>query len=502
MPATVKFGEYLPDLPSYENPGATVAKNVIPNAIGYLPLPALTTVTDALTARCRGAFAVRDKDSNSYNYAGDATKLYVQSTTTMTDVSRSAGGAYTTATDEFWEFVKWDEQVIATNFNDAPQVITMGGANFAALSGTPPKARHIAIVGQFVVMANLDESGTLNPIKVRWSGINDETAWTASASTQSDSQILQSAAQNGGGWIMRLSGHGNYGLVFQEYSVWRMTYIGSPAVFQFDEIQPGVGTPSRNSVVTVGDLTFFLGQDGFYEIINGTTVVPIGANKVDKTIIADIDSANMEMVIGAADPTRRIVVWIYPDQDGAGIPNKAVIYDWVNKRWTTAEFDSEWIYSGLGAGYTLETLDTLSGSIDALESSLDSREYTGGSLQLSAFETDHKKSVFSGTAMSAMLETPEFQLSAMGEIPADKKALLRGVRPMVDGSNTTLTVQLGTRDNQDDNVSYGSSSSPESDTNIAHFRSTSRYHRVRVNTSGDFNYAVGCEVTASIKGGR
>ena len=41
----VPFGSWLPDLPDYANPGATVAKNVVPAVNNYGPLKALQAAT-------------------------------------------------------------------------------------------------------------------------------------------------------------------------------------------------------------------------------------------------------------------------------------------------------------------------------------------------------------------------------------------------------------------------------------------------------------------------
>lgn len=492
----VPFGEYLPDLPDYKNPGITAAKNIIPHLKGYLPLKSLSAVTDALDARCRGAAAVRDSDANVYNYAGDATKLYVQSSGSMIDVT-NLGGNYSTGAREYWEFVKWGEKVIATNYSDDPQIITMGDANFADLSGSPPRARHIAIINPgFVVMANLNESGTIRPTRVRWSGINDETQWTTDKGKQSDFQDLFSSAPQGGGWIQKVVG-GEYGIIFQEDAIWRMDYAGTPPIFNINEIVAGTGTPARNSVVKVGEQIFFLGQDGFYKLVSGSGVVPIGSNRVDMTFLSEIDPGSFDRVWGAADPTQRLIIWIYPGAGSSGgNPNKALIYDWVNDRWGPGEFEAEIIFSSLGAGYTLEELDTLSASLDDLTASLDSREYTGGALQLGAFDTDHKKATFSGPAYDWQLETVE------AEIGNGMRAYIDGVRPLIDGDSLSISVQLGSRGKQDEPFSFGASVSPESETNIAHFRNDDRYHRARIIGSGDFNHAIGCQVWAIQSGFR
>lgn len=484
-PVQVPFAEWLPDLPDYKSNGATVARNVIPDKEGYLPLKALSAVTaTALTARARGAVACFDSSRNAYNYAGDATKLYTQATTVWTDASRLAGGVYDCT--ENWEFVVWGQKVIAVNIDDASQIITMGGANFAALGGSPPQARHIGIIGQFVVMANLDESATLTPNKVRWSGINNEASWTASATTQADSQVLYSDAPYGGGWIMKVVGGAEYGIIFQEYAIWRMTYIGSPAVFDFTPISVGVGTPAKNSVVSIGEVVYFLGQDGFYALA-GSQPVPISHNKISRTFLQDVDTANYARIVGTADPKSHIIVWIYPSTDSDGTPDKAIIYDYINNRFADAVFDSQWIYSGLGAGSTLESLDNINADLDAHTTSFDAEEYKGGSLLLAAFDTSHQKATFTGTALSATLETAESDLTGT-------RSLVDGVRPLVDGDAVTLTARIKTRNKTNAAVSSSSTSSPESGTNIAHFRAEGRYHRVQVNTTGTFSHAIGCDV--------
>ena len=130
----VSFGEWFPDQAEYNNPGATVAKDVLPHAMGYQAFPSFEAHSTALTAYCRGAIAVRDKSNNVYVYAGDETKLQSLVNADWTDVTRSSGGDYATAAGERWEFARFKEEVIATNFTDDIQTLTMGAANFAAPS--------------------------------------------------------------------------------------------------------------------------------------------------------------------------------------------------------------------------------------------------------------------------------------------------------------------------------------------------------------------------------
>ena len=145
----LKFGNWMPDQPDFHNGGATEAKNVIPFANSYLPLKAVTQLTDAIDARARGAISVREAGGQAYLFTGDATKIYSLAANVHTNVSKS--GNYSLSEEENWEFIKFGETVIAISIDQATQAITLGGSAFADLSGSPPKARHGAVVANFVV---------------------------------------------------------------------------------------------------------------------------------------------------------------------------------------------------------------------------------------------------------------------------------------------------------------------------------------------------------------
>ena len=206
----LKFGSWMPDQPDYHSGGATEAKNVIPFANSYLPLKAVTQITDAIDARARGAISVRDSSGQAYLFTGDATKIYSLSADVHTNISKS--GNYSISEEENWEFIKFGETVIAISIDQTTQSITLGGSLFADLAGSPPKARHGAIVANFVVLGNIND-GTARPNRVKWSGINSSTSWADSATTQSDYQDLFSNELKGGGDIQAITG-GEYGNVF------------------------------------------------------------------------------------------------------------------------------------------------------------------------------------------------------------------------------------------------------------------------------------------------
>lgn len=487
----IPLAEWFPDRAPLGVP-VSLATNVIPWADGYKSFPSFSVVsTNALTAKYQGGAFARDITSNVYEFAGDATKLYSLGSGAWTDVSRLAGGAYTTATDDWWECAQWGNTVIAVNgHTDAPQVMTLGGANFAALGGSPPKARHIAVIRDFVVLGNVND-GTAYPSRVQWSAINNSTSWAVSAATQADYQDLQG---DNGGWVQKILG-GEYGLVFQERAISRMTYVGSPVIFQFDLIEKNRGTMAPQGIVGWGNMAFFLADDGFYAMVGGAPAVPIGDGKVDRYFLNDYQTGNAHLITGAIDPVNKIVMWAYPGAGfSAGTTNQILIYNWVYKKWSLATVTIEGLVRYAAQGYTMETLDNLSGSIDALTTSLDSRTYTGGAMTLSAFNSSHKIGTFTGTAMDATVDTGEIELNK------SQRTTVQEVRPLVDGNAASVTV--GTRNLVSDTVSFGSAISQNA-SGFCPTRTNANFHRFRVTTTGAFNFMQGVKVKhAAIGNGR
>ena len=466
----IPAGEWLPDLPAFENPGSTEAKNVIPAASGYRPFPSLLAYSGPLTGRAQGAFATRDAAGNGANFAADAAKLYKLSAATWSDVSRTAGGAYATASDGGWCFAQFGDLVVAVNFNDAPQKWQLGAsANFAALGGTPPNARFVTTVRDFVVLGRV--AGF--PNRVKWSGINNAETWAVSPTTQADEQDLPD-----GGWIQGIVG-GEAGTVLQERAIKRMTYVGAPLVFQFDEISGHVGATIEGSIAAFENMVFFAHASGFYLLRGAKDLQAIGDHKVDRHFWSDIDQSYLYRVSAAVDPVGKLYVVSYPGAGhSGGLPNRVLIYNWAIGRWSRAEADLELLYPGLSqAGYTLDGLDAVSGSLDALPFSLDSAVWSGvGRPLLAGFDPAHRLGYFEGGTLNAVVETAEAQLFA------GRRALVRAVRPLVEGVATTgagITLQLGARDTTVEPVSWTAPRGLDGN-GVCPVRSNARYHRARI----------------------
>ena len=122
------------------------------------------------------------------------------------------------------------------------------------------------------------------------------------------------------------------GAVFFERGVQRMIYQGPPAIFGFYPAEGVRGCNASNSIVQVGPVVYYLGEDGFY-VFDGTSSQPIGAQRVDKWFFGNVDQTHIDKVIGAVDAINKIVFWVYPSIGSTdGVCDQVLLYNWAINR--------------------------------------------------------------------------------------------------------------------------------------------------------------------------
>lgn len=491
------FGSWEPDKADYQNPGSTVAKNVLSTTgTSYGPMSKLASVVDALGARPQGAAAFTASDGSIFTFCGDNEDLFQLDATSWNNVSKSAA-AYTTASDDVWNMINYGNRVVAVNgHTDAPQTFLMGtDSAFSDLGGSPPQAKHVAVINNFVMMGNIDDATDgVVPNRVHWCAIDDPTDWPTigssdAAQKQSDRQDLPT-----GGAVQAITGAigGVDGAVFMEKSIFRVSYEGAPLVFSFTEIERGRGAFISNSVVNIGPFAAYIGEDGFF-LFDGTASVPIGAQKVDEYFFNDIDFNYLDRVSAAADPVNKQIYWSYasaPSSDGT--PDRLIVYNWETQRWTYGEQSCYTLFSDLTKSYTLEQLDSF-GDMDTIATSLDSRIWIAGQLTLSGFSSTYKLSTFSGGALAATMTTTEVGGMELFSKP-NERLYVDGIRPYVDGG--TYTASLTYRDAPNGAVSTDGPNTVDGN-GMAHFTRSCRYARFQVDVAEDalWTHAQGVDLT-------
>ena len=277
------------------------------------------------------------------------------------------------------------------------------------------------------------------------------------------------------------------------------------------------GAIAPNSIVTVGFLTYFLSDDGFW-ITNGVEAQPLGQKVVNEYFLAEASDADLFRTVGAVDWLNQSVIWAYVSKDGSGF-NRQIIWNWSEKRWSTASLALNWLASGGKDATNLEDLDAVyPAGLDSIPIPLDSDLFEARERALMAFQGDangipydvgvtydagvtYQTAVqigaLDGETLQADFETGEYQ-----SMPS-RREFVSEVYPIVENASENTQAAVITKSNPGgpEAVSeYGA-------LNAAGFcpvRSDGRYSRiaVRVPQGAEWDKAAGIQVTSRPSGSR
>lgn len=486
----IPFQQWRPDLPNLAPNNLQTATNVIPAPGGFTSFQGLAEAsTNALDNTPRGLTAGQSKAGDWSLFAGDDTKLYRltggASGQVFSNVSKS--GNYTLSGSSKWNFAQYGERLIAVCLDENPQQFNLTSSSLFSDLVTTHKAKYVAVVRDFVFTAHTtDSTDGLQPTRVRWSAIDDPTDFTVSSATMSDFQNIE-----GAGHIKALFG-GEFATVFFDRGIARLSFVGTPVIFQVDMVSRNQGLFASGAAAQLQNNIFFLDHDGFYKF-DGQSIAPIGANRVDDFFLNDVNTAEIDDISCVVDAERHIVIWSYTS-NGATTPNKMLVYNYQLDSWSLIELSVDLIGDARGIGYTLEQVDNINSSIDALTISLDSPTLQGGTRRIYAFQ-NKKLQTFSGDTLAATLETGDVQ-PATG-----RRSAVNRVRPLTDAG--TFTASIGSKATTAATATFTSASSPTADGTVP-ARTQGRYHRFKMEipAATTWTEAVGVEFEAAPLGGR
>jgi hypothetical protein len=351
------FVGYAPDIDQTTLGVITDCQGVVPSVKGMRSAPsAQLTTLPALATTARGGAAVRKLDDSSRLIVGTAGKLWEAGLGSYTDVSRTAGGSYSCATDDLWTFAQFGNITIAGQKADFIQASTAG--NFATVS-TAPKASIVETVGQFAFAFDTTDS-SFGDSPDRWwcSAIGDYSSWTPSVSTQSASGRFLA----GEGKVTCAKRFGERIVAFKRNATYIGSYVGAPFVWDWQQAQGNIGCIGKYAAVDVGTAKeprlLFMGSDNFYAF-DGARNEPIG-DALRETVFSELSITDAEICSVSHDRTNGLVYFFYPKTSSA-LCNACVVYNYRTGKWgrsdmviqTALEFISPGLtYDGLGALYS------------------------------------------------------------------------------------------------------------------------------------------------------
>lgn len=410
MLKTLSFGEFLPDRAE----SVFQVQNAWPTPEGYRPVLSPSAITTALVGFSGGA-AFIGSDGAASLLSGNVAGLHRYSSGTWSQLIAAPGDA--------WRFDQFGDRVIAVN-GSSPIGYDLIAGTAGALAGDPPASSLVATVRQQLFLAGDPNANNVVAI----SGYNDSEEWEAGKD-----QCLYVPFPSGGR-ITGLAG-GETGLIFQERSIKRAIYVGTPVVWQFDEISRDVGCMAPGSIAQAGQMVFFLSEQGF-KVTDRNGVSAIGAEKIDRTFFSTYQRSDIvNRITAAVDPRTTTVTWAMP-----GNPGMLWAYNWTLERWSTIKVPNLGVFSGFTANVSLEGVDGLyPGGIDSVPYSLDAPIFAGGNpLFLVAGWTG-----LIGPLAGANLEA-RFAVRPI-ELEPGYRSRVSGVRAVSDATTGTVTLDARAR---------------------------------------------------------
>lgn len=476
----LQLAPFEPDKASFNPTASELSVNAIPVADGWGPMPSLIPYSDPLSAQCFGATLVRDSDGGFFIIAGTQTTLERLTGTAWTDLSGTSA-PYSVPDIDRWNFTRYGGRLLAAALGQPIQFLDVdAGGDFADLTNAP-EAKYVCVAGDFVVAGHLVNL----PYTLKWSGINDSEFWTV-GSRGSDEQILPDGDE-----ITGIFGAPKGAYIFQRNAMRTMTFTGGTYTFTIDVAHPTRGSLAPLSIVQIGPGDFvFLSQDGFFRGW-GANVTPIGVERVDKWFFEQINTDDLPIVRGVADPFEKIVWFQFPTVEG---DYRLLGYKWSLDRWCTA--DNAGITELVSLVTQAATIDSIAETIDSVDIAIDSRFFKGGSPIFTGFTTDNELAIFDGAPRAATLATAEI------EHAAPRRAFVNGAR--VYGDSTDFTLKVGKRDYLGGPKTYTADVAPSTVTGLVPLRASARLHQyiITVEEGATWNNFVGVDPQAQPEGDR
>lgn len=365
---------FVPDLPQ-TTPGAMVScQGIIPSSTGFQTAPGGADVVGVgpLATPCRGG-AIGSKTSGERRiYAGTQTKLYEYAGAAWVD--RSKSGDYVGSPESRWIFAQFGNFSIAANGVEELQASETGA--FDSI-GTAPIAKIVCTAANFVLAFNTSTAAD------QWacSGIFDHTTWTPSLTTQANAGRLVAT----GGAITAALTFGQQVVAYKARSMYLGSYVGVPAVWQWDQVQGEVGCVGPEAVCDVMGAHVFVGEDNIW-LFDGVRPRPLADGTVRQWFIANLSPTFKQRTIVSFE-RRFNRVWIFfPSPGSSGDPDLALVYQMATGRWGRADRHVQAVMTFDEPGITYDALDDIAATYaDMPDVAYDSEFWNSGSKSLGIF---------------------------------------------------------------------------------------------------------------------
>jgi hypothetical protein len=184
-----------------------------------------------------------------------------------------------------------------------------------------------------------DPATQFDPMLVRWSDQENPYEWVPDVTNQAGEFRLSS-----GSYIMAARATRQEILVWTDSALYSMQYLGPPYVWGFNILMDNISVMSPNSMITINNVTYWMGTDKFYMYSGRVETLP---SSLRQYVFEDLNRDQAYQVFAGGNEAFNEVWWFYCSNNSTDV-DKYVIYNYLDRVWyygTMAR--SAWLDSGI-----------------------------------------------------------------------------------------------------------------------------------------------------------
>lgn len=322
--------DYRPDTPTLSPTTLITAQFLLADKSGnYRTSYSATAVANwstAFTQTPLSARMVQFSDGTPNVFFGSNSSIYEWNGSTLSTVTRAAGGNYLADTTHRWWFEQFGDSTIASNLNDNTQVRTSSssGTQFADLSGAPKAKFFLSQRGYLLACSYNDGSAVLNGIK--WATQGSTTSWTAATGNTAGNAILRETP----GEIIAGAQIHDIVAIWKKNSMYIGRIIGGAGtnVWEFNLLSPKIGCAGLDAwASTPVGIIFVSPNNGVYKF-DGSVPVPIDQG-IRNELYRGISTAT-QCKVSHDEASQTVFLW-FGSTSGCPI---AYAYNYASNKWS------------------------------------------------------------------------------------------------------------------------------------------------------------------------
>jgi hypothetical protein len=178
-----------------------------------------------------------------------------------------------------------------------------------------------------------------DPMLVRWSDQENPYQWVPDITNQAGEFRLSH-----GSYIVTTINTRQEILVLTDSTLYSMQYLGPPYIWGFQVLMDNVSVMGPNTVITVNNITYWMGGDKFYMYSGRVETLPCALRQY---IFADINKDQSWQVSVGSNEGFNEIWWFYCSTNSV-IVDKYVIYNYLDRVWYYGTLNRTfWLDSGL-----------------------------------------------------------------------------------------------------------------------------------------------------------